>query len=238
MDPDLYKRTPADWPDVRHETTDQKVGGSSPSERATVSAGRRPGHDSSGSFSSSSGLVLASLVPVASLAGIVKGAPSARQRWVSARHRDREPKTRSAKSECVRRGGDDHQGQASAGNERGRSAPVASAKTSPCWAGARWGDASRRRAAVPASRRPVVARRCASRRQRACRSVRVIRPMAPTIISPCKGAVWGAPVGRVRDSRTNRARPRPRPYTATHWHLIGWTGQSRGRKGPHEFILS
>ena len=23
MDPDLCKRTPADWPDVRHETTDQ-----------------------------------------------------------------------------------------------------------------------------------------------------------------------------------------------------------------------
>ena len=35
MDPDLRIRTPADSPDARHETTDQKVGGSSPSERAT-----------------------------------------------------------------------------------------------------------------------------------------------------------------------------------------------------------
>jgi hypothetical protein len=36
MDPDLRKQTSAHWPDVRHETTDQKVGGSSPSERAQV----------------------------------------------------------------------------------------------------------------------------------------------------------------------------------------------------------
>jgi len=35
MDPDLDDRTPADLADDRHETTDQKVGGSSPSERAT-----------------------------------------------------------------------------------------------------------------------------------------------------------------------------------------------------------
>jgi hypothetical protein len=35
-DPDLHNRTPADSPDTRHETTDQKAGGSSPSERAKV----------------------------------------------------------------------------------------------------------------------------------------------------------------------------------------------------------
>jgi hypothetical protein len=34
MDHDLRIRTPVDPPDARHETTDQKVGGSSPSERA------------------------------------------------------------------------------------------------------------------------------------------------------------------------------------------------------------
>jgi hypothetical protein len=44
---------------IEHLTTDQKVGGSSPSERATVSAGRRPGHHSPGSSSSSSGRILA-----------------------------------------------------------------------------------------------------------------------------------------------------------------------------------
>jgi hypothetical protein len=34
MDPDLPDWTPVDSPDASHETTDQKVGGSSPSERA------------------------------------------------------------------------------------------------------------------------------------------------------------------------------------------------------------
>ena len=38
-DPDLRIRTPADSPDIRHGTTDQKVGGSSPSERAQVRGG-------------------------------------------------------------------------------------------------------------------------------------------------------------------------------------------------------
>jgi hypothetical protein len=36
MDPDLLGWTPADSPDIRHETTDLKVGGSSPSERAQI----------------------------------------------------------------------------------------------------------------------------------------------------------------------------------------------------------
>jgi hypothetical protein len=36
QDTDLRIRIPAHWPDVRHETTDQKVGGSSPSERAQL----------------------------------------------------------------------------------------------------------------------------------------------------------------------------------------------------------
>jgi hypothetical protein len=39
-DPDLRKRTSAHWPDVLHATTDQKVGGSSPSERASQSPRR------------------------------------------------------------------------------------------------------------------------------------------------------------------------------------------------------
>ena len=56
-------------PQVRHRScwsrrgvkisTDQKVGGSRPSERATVSPVRRPGHLSSGSSFSSSGRILA-----------------------------------------------------------------------------------------------------------------------------------------------------------------------------------
>jgi hypothetical protein len=37
VDPDLRQWTLSERPDVRHETTDQKVGGSSPSERATYS---------------------------------------------------------------------------------------------------------------------------------------------------------------------------------------------------------
>jgi hypothetical protein len=36
VDPDLLKQTPEHWVDVLHQTTDQKVGGSSPSERAQV----------------------------------------------------------------------------------------------------------------------------------------------------------------------------------------------------------
>jgi hypothetical protein len=53
VDPDLRIRTPADWPDVWYGTTDQKVGGSNPSERARVrrhievvpeSLERRAGH--------------------------------------------------------------------------------------------------------------------------------------------------------------------------------------------------
>jgi hypothetical protein len=58
-DPDQRKWTQADKSDDTHETTDQKVGGSSPSECATVSAGRRPGSESSGSSFSSSGRILA-----------------------------------------------------------------------------------------------------------------------------------------------------------------------------------
>ena len=38
MDPDPQKRTPADPPDAWHETTDQKVGGSSPSEHTSERA--------------------------------------------------------------------------------------------------------------------------------------------------------------------------------------------------------
>jgi hypothetical protein len=34
VDPELRGQTEAHWPDGSHETTDQKVGGSSPSERA------------------------------------------------------------------------------------------------------------------------------------------------------------------------------------------------------------
>ena len=46
-DPDLHNRTPADSPDTWHETTDQKVGGSSPSERAQV---KGPLPDPEGAF--------------------------------------------------------------------------------------------------------------------------------------------------------------------------------------------
>jgi hypothetical protein len=38
LDYDLRIRTPAHWPDTFHWSTDQKVGGSSPSERAQVRA--------------------------------------------------------------------------------------------------------------------------------------------------------------------------------------------------------
>jgi hypothetical protein len=36
-DPDLHNRTPADSPDTRHETTDQKVAGSSPRDMREMS---------------------------------------------------------------------------------------------------------------------------------------------------------------------------------------------------------
>jgi hypothetical protein len=40
MDPDLRKRTPLDSPDIPLETTNQKVGAPSPSERAAYPQGR------------------------------------------------------------------------------------------------------------------------------------------------------------------------------------------------------
>ena len=43
MDHDLRIRTPAHWPDTFHWSTDQKVGGSSPSERASPEATSEPG---------------------------------------------------------------------------------------------------------------------------------------------------------------------------------------------------
>ena len=53
---------------IEHLTTDQKVGGSSPSERAALSAGQGAGSSEPGSSSSSSGRILAaSVIPAASL---------------------------------------------------------------------------------------------------------------------------------------------------------------------------
>ena len=52
-------RTARNGPDGRCETTDQKVGGSSPSERATISPAQHPGSSGSGSPVSSSGRILA-----------------------------------------------------------------------------------------------------------------------------------------------------------------------------------
>ena len=51
---------------IEHLTTDQKVGGSSPSERATESPGRSAGHSSPFSSSPSSGLI--SALPMSSAA--------------------------------------------------------------------------------------------------------------------------------------------------------------------------
>jgi hypothetical protein len=46
MNPDLRNRTPMDLTDIRHETTDQKVGGSGPSDRATYPQVRAISHSS------------------------------------------------------------------------------------------------------------------------------------------------------------------------------------------------
>ena len=79
---------------------------------------------------------------------------------------------------------------------------------------------------LPASRRPVVARRYAVSGTALSRSVRVTRPTVPKIL--------------YRPSSQSRARlrrvgaPHRRPLSSdlarqTHWHLSGWTGQTRGR---------
>jgi hypothetical protein len=85
--------------------------------------------------------------------------------------------------------------RASAGNGRRLSAPGASAVAVPsrgggCRRGGPTPDG------CPRSLRPVVARRHAVFRRRASRSVRVTRQTVPTILSPRKPTVKGAPTAR------------------------------------------
>ena len=82
---------------------------------------------------------------------------------------------------------------------RGLSAPRASAKAAPLSGGSPAGAASRRRAAVPATAKPVVARRYAPSGTAVAQSarVRLARPTAPGIVLPVKITVKGASCGRV-----------------------------------------
>jgi hypothetical protein len=54
------------------------------------------------------------------------------------------------------------------------------------------------------------------------RSVQVTRPTAPTIVSPRKITVKGAPTSRPFGQTLDCDLPRQ-----THWHLSGWMGQCR-----------
>jgi len=140
--------------------------------------------------------------------------PAAPARRGPSPRRDRELKTRSAEDrEREIRRVHDHQGQGLSGEWAGVCPrPGASAEPRPLARGrcrARRPTPGR----CPCSRRPVVARRYASLRHRASRAVRVTRPTVPTILSPWKIAVWGAPSGRV-PSGWRKRHPRLRPPTA------------------------
>ena len=85
--------------------------------------------------------------------------------------------------------------------------------------------------ACPRFRRPVVARRYAVSSTALTRSVRVTRPTVPTIVLPGKVTVKGAPDGRVSDSRASALTLDCDLARQNHWHLSGWTGQTRGLCG-------
>jgi len=89
------------------------------------------------------------------------------------------------RGECER----DHLGQGLSGEWAGSVRTLGVGWASPSRAGGAAGRGGRRRAAVPASRRPMVARRYAVSGTASSRSVRVTRPTVPTILSPWKCAV-------------------------------------------------
>ena len=89
--------------------------------------------------------------------------------------------------------------RASAGNGRGLSAPGAPAWRALSRAGALPSPRRRRQAAVPATARPMAARRYAPSGTAVAHParVRLARPTAPGSVWPVKITVKGAPCGRV-----------------------------------------
>src|SRR5690348_12159024 len=114
-----------------------------------------------------------------------------------------------------------------AGNGGGLSAPGGVGKAAPLSASPA-GAASRRRAAVPATAKPVVARRYAPSGTAVAHSarVRLARPTAPRIVLPVKITVKGAPSGRVA-ARWRKRHPLSSDLPRKdHRHLSGWTEPS------------
>jgi|KBSMisStaDraftv2_1062788.scaffolds.fasta_scaffold52708_3 hypothetical protein len=115
-----------------------------------------------------------------------------------------------------------------AGNGGGLSAPGGVGKAAPLSGGSPAGAASRRRAAVPATAKPVVARRYAPSGTAVAHSarVRLARPTAPRIVLPVKITVKGAPSGRVA-ARWRKRHPLSSDLPRKdHRHLSGWTEPS------------
>ena len=136
-------------------------------------------------------------------------------------------KTRSAGEECVRECERDHQGQGSAGNGGGLSAPGASAEPRPL---ARGRCRARRPTpgGCPRFPRPVVARRHAGLRHRAADQcgwpVQRCRRFFRRERTPSRALPAVASLRDGASATLDCALPRQ-----THWHLSGWTGQTRGR---------
>jgi len=122
-----------------------------------------------------------------------------------------------------------------AGNGGGLSAPGGVGKAAPLSGGSPAGAASRRRAAVPATAKPVVARRYAPSGTAVAHSarVRLARPTAPRIVLPVKITVKGAPSGRVA-ARWRKRHPLSSDLPRKDYRLLsGWTEPSVDSVRPH-----